>query len=109
MIDTGLVKMQSGVEDDPGDEEAGERRHEAFFGEFPSAAEILLIDALKRRGVGVTGGRLRQSECGQSQSAGEADDAEDEADDDAGELLEPVEGVQELFLVGPVGVRLNRL
>lgn len=60
-----LIKVQSGVHDDPDDEEAGRRGHEPLLGEFPGPSVLLLVDLLEGGPVrveegGVDGGEAYQ-------------------------------------------------
>ena len=42
--------MEPRIGDDPGDEEAGGARDETFFGQFPRASKLALVNTLQLKG-----------------------------------------------------------
>ena len=100
-----LVKVQSGVHNDPDDEEPGRRGHESLLGEFPGSSELFLVDLLEGGPVGVEECGVDGGEADEPGSTSDAEAAPREAEDHAEQLPEPVDHVEKVVLFGPRRVR----
>ena len=100
-----LVKVQSGVHNDPDDEEPGGGGHESLLGEFPGSSELFLVDLLEGGPVGVEEGGVDGGEADDPGSTGDPEAAPREAEEHAEQLSEPVDYVEEVVLFGPRRVR----
>jgi len=98
-----LFEMNGGVEDDPHDEEAGERREESLLRHLHRPAEFLIINRLEVSEVNVKETGVDGNKRGEAGDAAERNDAPDGAENKAQDLTRPVDHVEELVLIGPLG------
>ena len=97
--------MQSGVHDDPDDEEPRGRGHEPLLGEFPGPAVFFLVDLLEGGPVGVEDGGVDGGEADDAHGAADPEGAPGESDEHAEQLPQPVDHVEEVVLLVPRRVR----
>ena len=95
--------MESGVDDDPGDKESREGGHESLFGQLPLSSVFLFVDGLESAVVGVDGPGVESRESHQSVGALDAEQSPKESQCHAEDLPRPIDHVQELLLVRPLG------